>query len=134
MQVNNVFPLSSIDVSNFAAQPTTTMDDSMDVDMDIDLAEDPEIARLEAEAMNIVSHTRASVLLHSRDESLTVNSRKRAQLLLLQRLTPTVQARKRKTNRNLRRPRFTFAVLITSLPRISAISHSSTTRQTTSSA
>lgn len=30
------------------------MGDNMDVDMDIDLAEDPEIAQLEAEAMNIV--------------------------------------------------------------------------------
>lgn len=52
--MRHVFSLSAVDFSTTAALATAAMGDNMDVDMDIDLAEDPEIAQLEAEAMNIV--------------------------------------------------------------------------------
>ncbi|GAB7348045.1 hypothetical protein MBLNU459_g6081t1 [Dothideomycetes sp. NU459] len=54
-----------MDVGDSIAQQAAAVSDSMDVDMDIDLAEDPEIARLEAEAMNIEARSAAAAIAHA---------------------------------------------------------------------
>ena len=51
---NNVFPSIHIQPTTSQAGFAATMADTMDIDMDIDLTADPEILRLEAEALEIV--------------------------------------------------------------------------------